>query len=72
MPLPNKLAAENAFWKLLMAMVASLRIVARLKVKERSVSQNPGKTPEPFKLLTHFRVSQANLASRPKPACRRR
>jgi len=34
MPLPNKLAAENAFWMWLIAIVASLRIVARLKVSK--------------------------------------
>jgi hypothetical protein len=34
MPLPNELAAENAFWMWLIAIVASLRIVARLKVNK--------------------------------------
>jgi hypothetical protein len=54
-------------------MIASLRIVARLKVKKKCLFlKNRGKTPEPFKLLTHFRVSQANLAGGPKSACRRR
>ena len=68
-PLPNELAAVIAFWMWLMAIVASLRYVARLKVKESvKISGLTGawEVPAvcanqnyPFKHRTHLGVSQA-------------
>jgi hypothetical protein len=58
-PLPNELAAENAFWMWFMAIVASLRTIARLKVKESVKSVIPGKMPRLCKFPTHLGVSQA-------------
>jgi hypothetical protein len=77
MPLPIKLAAVFAFWMKLVAIVASLRGVARLKVKERSnvgfareSKHNSGQTPQLLKLPTVFGVRQAKHPQWFRKACR--